>query len=103
VTALDMTEPEPIPRNRTFEAAKATSNYLLPYVLALAGMLYALGEIQRNRNTTVVAYQSIESKINIALTRQEEVVSRLRKIEQEQTRMREAVDRLTEKYAPRPE
>jgi uncharacterized protein HemX len=100
-----MTDPAtPTPaRNRTFEAAKVTSNYLLPYVLALFSMLYAIGEIQRNRGATVYAYKDIENKINVALTRQEEVLSRLRKIEAEITSNREHLDRLTEKYAPKPE
>jgi hypothetical protein len=98
-----MSDVEPLPKMRPFDLAKATSNYLLPYVLALAGMLYALREIQLNRNATIVAYQSIESKINIALTRQEETVSRIRKIESDLASNRASLDRLTEKFAPRPE
>jgi uncharacterized protein HemX len=94
--------PDAPPRRSTFEAAKASSSYLLPYFLALAGMLWAVGEIQMNRNATILAYRDIENKVNIALTRQEEVVSRLRRIEADLAENRKSLERITERYAPRP-
>jgi allophanate hydrolase subunit 1 len=86
-----------------FEAAKASSSYLFPYVLALAAVLYAVREVQVNRYETMASYRTLTAKFDVALTRQEESLARLRKIEENAALNRQHLERLIERFAPKPE